>query len=298
MRHRVGVVGLRARLREHPAVARDPQRLGPLGRAHDQRRRLLDRVVGVHDLRVRPRHPAVGGGGRADLLGRQAVADPRVRVLGRHRGEAGPQLAEVDQVVVDRAAGPVAQGLLEQRVHLRGHVEVARHLGRVVQVDLGGGVAGLGHRVVLCRPAQLVGRGVRSGPPRLGAADQDDIEVARRDLEACLAHEGLGLVAPDRAERFVAGVGADALGHEAGRVPVPAREHRHDPHGVGPREHVPLGAAVGGGAPQGLGHHLDRLDGGLAAVDAVAPLAGADEDGGARIEGHRRSRRGGRDRWT
>ena len=288
--HRVGVVGLGARHREDPAVAGHAEGAGPLGRAQDQPRRLLDRVVGVHHLGVRPGHPAVGGGAGADLLGRQPLLDPRVRVLCGHRREARPQLAEVDEVVVHRAAGPVAQRLLEQRVDLRRHVEVAGQLAGVVQLDLGRGEPGLGHRVVLGRPVDLIGRRARPGAPGLGAADQDDVRVAGGDVEAGAADQGLRLVAADRAERLVAGPGADPLGDEPGGVAVAPREHRQHAHGVGLREQ-PLGApAVGRGAAQGLGHHLRRLDRGLAAVDAVGPLAGADQDGSARIERHRPSR--------
>ena len=149
------------------------------------------------------------------------------------------------------AAGPVAQGLLEQRVHLRRACRgCARHLGRVVQVDLGAGVVGPRAPTPSCVVQRSSSGAVsRSGPPRLGAADQDDIEVARRDLEACLASRGpAGSLPPIGLSASSRGWAPMRSATRRAGFAVPAREHRHDPHGVGPprarRRWAPLSAAA------------------------------------------------------
>ena len=85
---------------------------------------------------------------------------------------------------------------------------MAGQLRRVIELEVGGRLAGRGHRVVLPRPAEplaLVAPGRRAGPPRLGATDQDDVGVAGGDVTAGLRDECLWLVAADGGDGLVTG---------------------------------------------------------------------------------------------
>ena len=179
--HEVVVVGVGAAVREHPAVARHAERLGPLGRAQDQRGALLDRVVGVQPLRVREADHPVVGRRRADLLGGVRLLDPGVRVGGGHRAEPGPQLRHGDEVLVEPAAEHHPVRLLEQRVHLHRHHHAAGLLAGRRHRHLGDRPRRLGHRLVLPRPVELgAGRpGAHPGAPRLGAAEEHEVRRRR-----------------------------------------------------------------------------------------------------------------------
>ena len=131
------------------------------------RRGLVDVDVGAHALRVREAHHAVVGRDGADLLGRVRGARPRVRVVGRDRGEPRPQLAHVPLVLVDAAAGRGAQRGLEQRVHHRAaRPRSARHL---VLARAGPVVADhpLARRVVAGLPRELDARLAARPPARV-----------------------------------------------------------------------------------------------------------------------------------
>src|SRR5690606_14271926 len=85
-------------------------------RGQDDRRRLVDEGVGVHQLCVgEPDIRVLLADGR-DLLGRKALAAICLRVLRRDGGEAGEQPPHCRLVLLDGSAARTADAVLEQRV--------------------------------------------------------------------------------------------------------------------------------------------------------------------------------------
>ena len=98
--------------------------VGLLRRRQDQRGALVDHVVGVHQLGVRPADHSVARAGLRDLLGGNGFPVPRVRVGLRDGAEAGPQLADPAAMFVGRLPRRDPQRLLEHRVDVRRPVQV------------------------------------------------------------------------------------------------------------------------------------------------------------------------------
>ena len=83
----VGVVGVGARVGKHPTVSRDLQVRRLVDRHQHQRRTLIHHVVRVHQLRVRPADHPVTRTGLGDVVARQRLSAPCIRVRRSHRAE-------------------------------------------------------------------------------------------------------------------------------------------------------------------------------------------------------------------
>ncbi|CPR06143.1 hypothetical protein BN971_00716 [Mycobacterium bohemicum DSM 44277] len=282
---RKGVVRVGARLRKHPALGGHVQLPRPLDRREDQRRALVDHVVGVHQLGVGPADHPVLRTRPADLLGGDGFADPGVRVVDRHRVEAGPQFADALAVIVDRLAGGDPQRLLEQRIDVGGPVQpdadlrLAGHR-HVLAADLGGR-----NGFVLRRPYQFAALGAQSPSraPGFGPGQQHHTRPAALDVQAGAVDQRLRHVAADGAvERGEVG-GADALAQQQPRVAIAGRQDVHHANGVHGRDDPAVG-----GQPGRVGHQVDRFDGPLFGVDlvAVVDLAVADQHRCPGVDGH------------
>ena len=116
--YRVGVVGGGGRPGIDPLGFGYPQPLGHVRRTQDQRRRLVDVAVGVHQLRVREGDRSVEFRGRADLLGGFRFPDPGVGIAGGDSAESRPQFGDPADVGLERFAPGVTDGVLEDRVDL------------------------------------------------------------------------------------------------------------------------------------------------------------------------------------
>ena len=166
--------------------------------AEQQRRALVDVDVGAHALRVREHDHAVVGRRLRDLVGRVRDARPRVRVVGGHRGEPGPERADVRLVLRDRSFRRGPQRGLEQRVHVRGCDGPVRLLD-VVRARSGIADHVGARRSVVGRPFEMDARLAPCSPARVhrfGSADHDDVGVAGHDRGRHLVHEELGLLPP------------------------------------------------------------------------------------------------------
>ena len=233
------------------------------------RRALLDGVVRVQPLRVREADHAVVGRRRHELLGGERLLDPGVRVRRRHLAEAGPQAARAGpptrRAVAPAAArsadsniGYTCTGMTTPRASSSGWTiwrrsrSLAEGLRRRRVLGLDGPVG----------PA-AGGLGRRARAPRLGPADEDDVDVAGGDVEARAVDERLRRVAAGRrVDRVAHVVGADPLGDEPAGVALAPRQQAHDPHRV-ERRRAPCrvgGAGVVGGPPGRLGDEVDRLE--------------------------------------
>ena len=226
IRHVRVLVAVGAGVREHPAVLGHAERPGLVDRAHDERRGLVDIVVGVHVLRVgEPDHPVLRGG-RADLLRRPGLPGPGVGVRGGDLREPRPQLADPPLVLVDRLAGAVVrsgpQRGLDHRVHLDRHHDAAGQLlgraHRQLRADRPPGLGALGQ----LRPRQGLTRppGPRPGAPSLGPGQDGQVQLATLDLARGDVDQHLGAVAALRGQDGLPCRDPQAFGHEVRGVPV------------------------------------------------------------------------------
>ncbi len=249
---------------EDPAVARDARRLRRLGRAEEHRGAHVDADVGVVQLEVRVADPAVGVRRGGDVLRAGRRPRPRVRVVRRHRGERGPQLADVREVLLARAARVGADRVLDEWIEEDRRDEPGGALGvALARADVGG----------LERPRRCLARadGAAEGGHRLRARQQRDVEpvgdalaqrrhhrlrpVAARPAPQDLAAPGGGLRLRERVDdrgaadaveqaggTGVLGRGAGRLLHEDGRrrrVPVAHDDLADTDENGGTRVHDP-----------------------------------------------------------
>ena len=277
----VGVVGVGARVRENPTVARNLEMLGLGNRGQDQHGRLVDHVVRVHQLGVGPADHAVGRRGLPDLLGGHLVAAPGMRVRCGDRGELRPQFTDAAPVRVGGLARGDAHGLLEHRIDVGRAVEVDADLGGTGHRHTLVGPGSHRHRLVLLGPVGFApGRPeLGSGSPGLGSGDQNRLRPARGDVEAGQVHQCLRDVAADAGVAGHRFVRPDALGQRQSRVPVAPRQQVDHAHRVDRLEHP----RIGGGA-RSLLHQRDRLH--VRAFGVLVHLAVSDKNRCPRIKGH------------
>ena len=234
-----------------------------------------------------PIHPVVGRG-RADLLGRVGALDPGVRVGGGHLAEARPQLGDGDQVLVEargraRSGGPArTAGTPAPASRRRGPSRPGRTWRRPAST------AGLGARR---RPARSSPARRRACGRPSGCATPRRRRAARgRRRRAWMARQAwftsdCGLLPPMPVTASCARGGAEALRRRARRgrgsatTGVDTMWMASAP--VSAASPAPVSSAA---RRSGLGDEVDGLERRLAAVDALAELAGADQHRGAGID--------------
>ena len=160
------VVGVGPGQREDPPLPGDAGGRGGGGRAHDDGRPLVDLHVGGEQLGVRVVDHPVGVGDGDDLVHRAGIPEPGVGIGGGHLGESGPQRTDAAAVVVEGAAEPGAEGVLEEG-DTRGWAGRAPGPPRPRSSPAGRcrtGAAGRRRAVARSRPAPA-GRGGDGPPP-------------------------------------------------------------------------------------------------------------------------------------
>ncbi len=175
---------------------------------------------------------------------------------------------------------------LEQRIHLHRRHDAPSHLARVAHVEPAAEHALWRDVLRHGRPWQrgIGGAGPHPGPPCLAAGEDGEIQSAALDLAGGEVHERLRAVAAIIHVARLLRRESQALGDEAGRVPVPPREQADDPNGI--RIGQPGEAGVGGGPFDRIAHERDRLPAVVDRSGAMRHLAAADEHGSAGVEGH------------
>ena len=260
-----------------PLALWDAQAPRRLRRTEHQSRCLVHVVVGVHQLRVGEGDRAVDGAGRADFRAGLRIAHPSVGVVRGDAAEAGPQFGNALDVRGKGLAAGVANGVLEDGIHLDGLRDAALGFDAVAHLQLRAEAAiRLARRVA---PIQI-----HPGAPRLGlgaatlgASQHHHAPFAALDLQGGLGEHALhGIPAPGRNARFRARA-ADGFGHRLGGIPV--RPHAtDDAHGVHLAEQRRALGVVGGFA-HGGDHQIQRFRAGASRRVGVAlfDLRDADE---------------------
>ncbi len=131
--------------------------------------------------------------------------------------------------------------------------------------------------------AVLAGR--HASPPGLGAGEQHAVGRAVEDVETRQVDQGLRGVAAHRRDSALDLVAhLEALGHECPGIRVPPRDQPDGAHRIDRRRCHATG--VGQRGPSSHRHQVDRLEGGLAPVGALAALPDADDHRCSRIQCH------------
>ncbi len=250
-----------------------------------QRRGLVDLVHGVHELRVGPAHVAVLRRRRGDLLGGPGDREPGLGMLRRDLGEAREELAHGALMRLDALAVVAAQGVLVERIGVRGDHEPVRVLHLVGHLLLGHEMAPLAGRRLL--PVGLA-PGLREAPgvvDGLGAGEQAEARLAPGDGLGIAVHELLGPVAAVGHEPLLGAGRADAVRERLRRVRRRLPEAAHDHERVEVGDPGPGDAGVVEGAPGRLLHEVHGRGDAIEIALLLRDLADADEDGDA-IEVH------------
>ncbi|CKS39559.1 Uncharacterised protein [Mycobacterium tuberculosis] len=270
------VVGVGASLWINPAFGRYSQTCRTFDRRQQQRGTLVNHVVGVHKLGVGPADHPVLWAGLPDLVSRNRVADPRVRVVSSYGTEPRPQLADPLSVVLDRLAVGDAQRLLEYRVHVGRPVQVDPQLSRTGHRNVVAGHVRQRNGFVLHSPLQFAALGAqaRSGAPGFGASQQHHAGPPALDVQACPVDQGLRHVAAHPAVTGGEGPRLDSFAEELPGIPVMRRQHVHHTDRIHRLEHRRIRGFPGRG-----GHQVDGFDGLLLGVDvaSVVDLSIADQ---------------------
>ncbi|BCI88227.1 hypothetical protein NIIDMKKI_34330 [Mycobacterium kansasii] len=250
-------MGVGTGVRVNPALGWDLQPRGLLDRRQDQRRALVNHVVGVHQLGVGPTDHAVLRAGPANLLGGHRGTDPGIGIGHRDGVEARPQLTDPPPVIRHRLAVGDAQRLLEQRVDVGGPVQLNPELGLTRHHNVVTGNFRQWNGFVLSGPHQPRALGLQPGPgtPGFGAGNQHHPGAPLLDVQACLADQRLRCVAADTAVAGGEAAGAEALAEQLSRVAVVRRQHVHHADRVDGRQQRSIG-----GLPGRRDHQVNRFD--------------------------------------
>ena len=277
----VGVVRVGARIRENPTLRGNLQIGRLLDRGEHERRALVDHVVRIHQLGVRPADHPVARTGLPDLVRRQRLAAPRVRILRRHPAELRPQLADAAQVFARRLPCRDPQGLLEHRIHVGGPVQFDSQLSSPGHLHVLVETFGHRNRLVLAGPFGLRTACTQScsGTPGFGPGDQHRVGAACLDVQARLIDQRLGDVAADAGVAGRGVLGAQPLCQQQSRIAVAPGQHVDDADRIDGLQHPWVRGGAGGRHHQVHGLHT-RM------VVVLIDLAVADEYRRPRVDGH------------
>ncbi len=284
------VLGVDAETGVDPPVGGHTERIGPGGAAHDDRRRLVDGVVGAHGLRVGPAHHPVAVGRFTDRGGIGAGSIRSVGVRGGDGGVALPQVGGSVARLVEAFAPTGTDGTVEDRVAVPRRFAAAFHRRRVAHVERRTPVfdiVGSG----LVADGRLLVPGRQRTPREVGfAAGEDrDVDVAGLDpfgqcverVDREVAAEG-GEDAADRRREL------ELVGDERGGVLVSPKATDHGDRVDRSQHRGRVDPGVGPGVVHGVAHQVDRVGsvGRIRTRESVRDLGNADDDGGSGVEVH------------
>ena len=286
--HGVGVVRLGTRPRMDPLALRHGQAAGRLHRTQNQRRGLVHVAVGVHQLRVRKGDSAVEAARLADFLRRLRIAQPSVGIVRGDAAEARPEFGYPRHVRRQRLAPGMANGVLEDRIHLDRLGDAALRLDAVAHLQLHPEAPiRLSRRVAPLEFDSAAPR-LRLGAPALGADQHDDAAFAALNLQRRFVQHRLHRVAAPGGNASLRLRTADGLRHRLGRIPIGphAADRAHRIHL--PQQRRNLG--IRGGLAHGVDHQVQRF-GAVAARRvrvALFELRDADQHRHGSVCGHGR----------
>ena len=270
LRYHPGVGAVGTAMQEHPALLRNAPFAGLADRGHQDRRRLVDDGIGVHQARVGETDPAIVVGDRGQPFSAVAFASSRQRIVLGDCRQAFEQPAHGHHVAADVALQTAADGVLQQGIEMdRGAQLVPRLLvgkSDALVADPGRLTAGI--LVPVDREAGLA-RVLRRAQ-QLGAADQRQLGLAVRDFLGKAIDEVLGHVAPGVGVEQLPWHGMQTVCDALGRVGAAAERRSEARADIGEEfEH---------------GHGIDlaakgvRADRGSGIVDGEACCLGAERD--------------------
>ena len=187
-------------MRENPDVPGDPELLSLVRRTQNHRGALVNHVVGVHQLRVRPADHPVVRAGLGDLFCRALHATPSMRIGCCHPAEVRPQRSNPDLMALHGFPVGDSKRLLEKWVDKRWWYQSDTIFGRPRHRNvLGPGRDRNGIGLLGPIRANSIGPQPHPGTPGFSAGDKYGIGPTLLNIQAGAVEERLRGVSTDPA---------------------------------------------------------------------------------------------------